>query len=124
MPAFIANYAPSNEWQYADANDITDTTAVEVKAAPGANKRHRVVAVQLTNTDTAVGTVVQVLSGASTVLANLWVGPYVAAAPGGAGQCAIFPLPLRATANEAIQVKCVTTSAQVRCSVQGYTETC
>ena len=118
----LANGAPINEWQYASAADITDTTAVEAKAAPGTGKRHRVVAVQVTNSDTAVGTVVRVLS-ASTVLANLHVGPYVAAAPGTSYAQAVFPLPLRGGSNEAINVDCVTTSAQVRVSLQGYTET-
>lgn len=107
------------DWQYADANDIADTTAVEVAAAPGTGKRNYVTAIQVTNTDTAVGTVVQVLDG-STVIANLHVGPYVAAAPGTSYAQAVFPSPLRCSDNAACNVKCVTTSAQVRTSVQGF----
>jgi hypothetical protein len=110
-----------SDWQYASSADITDTTAVAVAAAPGAAKRHRVVAIQVTNSDTAVGTVVQVLT-ASTVIANLFVGPYVAAAPGVSYAQATFPLPLKGGVNEAINVIAVTNSAQVRVSVQGYIE--
>jgi len=110
------------DWQYADTADITDTTAVVVAAAPGAGKRNYVVGVQVTNSNIAVGTVVQLLSG-STVIANLFVGPYVAATPGNSFAQASFLQPLKGGVNEAINVKCVTTSAQVRTSVQGFVAT-
>ena len=108
--------------QYASTSDIADTTAVEVAAAPGAGKRHYVVAIQVTNSDVAVGTVLQILHG-STVIGNLFVGPYVAAAPGTSFAQATFPQPLKGAANAAINVACVTTSAQVRVSVQGFVAT-
>jgi hypothetical protein len=112
----------TNDWQYASTADIADDTAVEVAAAPAADQRHYVAAVQVLNTDTAVGTIVQVLHG-STVIGNLFVGPYVAAAPGTNYAQATYPKPLKGAAGAAINVKCVTTSAQVRVAVQGFTAT-
>jgi hypothetical protein len=107
------------DWQYASAADIVDTTAVEVAAAPGSGKRNYVVAIQVGNSDTAVGSFVRILSGA-TVIANLFVGPFVAAAPGSSYAQATFPQPLKGADNAAINVDVVTTSAQVRVSVQGF----
>jgi hypothetical protein len=122
MHQFITN-AIVGIWQFASTSDIADTNAVEAAAAPGSGKRHRVTAVQINNTDTAVGTVVNIRSG-TTVLASLFVGPFVAAAPGSAGSAATYPMPLIGSDNGNINVICVTTSAQARVSVQGYTELC
>lgn len=121
MSPFITS-APINDWQYASAADITDTSAVEVAAAPGAGKRHRVTGVHVVNSDIAVGSYVQVLSG-STVMWTGFVGPFVAAAPGSSVDGDRFIRPLKGGTNEAINVIVVTTSAQVRVSLQGYTET-
>lgn len=110
----------AGDWQYADAADVTDTNAVEAVAAR-AGYRHRVCAIQATNTDTAVGTVIQIRTG-TTVIGNIFVGPFVAAAPGGEGAYVTFPMPLKGTVGENINFICVTTSAQVRCSLQGVSE--
>lgn len=117
MPAAIIN-----EWQYASTSDIADTTPVEVKAAPGAANRHRVTGIHVVNSDTAVGTYVQLLSG-STVIWTGFVPPYIAAAPGTNVDGDQFVKSLIGGLNEAINVACVTTSAQVRVSVQGVTVT-
>jgi hypothetical protein len=112
----------TNDWQYASSADITDTTAVEVQAAPGATQRNFVVAAQFTNSDATIGTVVQILSG-STVIGNAYVGPQIATTGSMNGYGLVFPKPLKGGLNEAINVKCVTDSAQVRVSVQGFTAT-
>ena len=108
-----------NEWQYTSPADITDTTAVEVVAAKSGH-RHRVHGVHFVNSDIAVGTYVQVLSGA-TALWTGFVGPFVVAAPGANSDGDQFQRPLIGGSGEAINVVCLTTSAQVRASVQGVT---
>lgn len=117
----LMTHAMISDWQYASTADIADTTAVEVAAAPGSARRHRVVGVDIHNSDIAVGTVVNVRSG-TTVLWSGFVSPYVAAAPGASHIGASFLLPLKGGVNEAINVICVTTSAQVRVSLQGFVE--
>lgn len=106
------------QWQYVTAADITDTNAAEAQAAPGAERRHYVTAVQVANSDTTPGTYVHVLSG-STVLWTGFVSNYVVAAPGSSYIQATFPQPLMGGVNEAINVK-ADTAAQVRFSVQGF----
>lgn len=108
------------QWQYASSADITDTTPVAVKAAGGSGKRHLVTGVHFVNSDIAVGSYVRVLSG-STVIWNGFVGPFVAAAPGSSVDGEQFNTPLVGGDNEAINVDVVTTSAQVRVSIQGVT---
>lgn len=108
------------EWQYTSPSDITDTTPVVVAAAPGAGKRHRVTGVHFSNSDTAVGSNVQILSG-STAIWTGFVGPFVAAAPGSSNDGDQFAKSLIGGENEAISVVVLTTSAQVRASVQGVT---
>ena len=120
MSALITN-APVGDWQYASSADITDTNAVDVAAAPGAGRCHRVTDVTINNSDTAVGTVVNVRSG-TTVLWSGFVSPFVAAAPGVSHISHSFVRPLKGGNNEAINVICVTTSGQVRVSLCGYTE--
>lgn len=109
-----------SDWQYASSADIVDTNAVTVSAAPGTTLRNYVSGVDVHNSDIAVGTVVNVLSG-STVIWSCFVSPFVVAAPGSShvGRC--FVQPLKGGANEAITVQCVTTSAQVRVALQGFT---
>ena len=110
----------AGNWQYASAADITDTTAVEVVAAK-AGYRHRVTGAHAINTDTAVGTIVQIRTG-TTVIGNLFVAPFVAAAPGDSTDDDEYSMPLIGDVGANINVICVTTSAQVRVSLQGVTE--
>ena len=120
MSALITN-APIGDWQYASTADIADTSAVDVAAAPGAGKRHRVTDITMNNTDTAVATLVQVRTG-TTVLWTGFLAPYIAAAPGVNQIDRSFVRPLKGDDNATINVICVTTSAQVRVSICGYTE--
>ena len=110
----------AGDWQYASTADITDTNAVEVVAAK-TGYRHRVCAIQAHSSDTAVGTVVNILTGA-TVIGSIFVGPFVVAAPGSATVCATYPVPLKGAVSANINVQAVTTSAQLRVSLQGVTE--
>jgi hypothetical protein len=106
-------------WQYVSPAEIADTADDEVVAASSGN-RHYVTSLQICNTDTAVGTVV-VVKSASTVIWAGMVGPYVAAAPGSSYSQAVFPIPLRGAVGEALNVACLTNSAQVTFNAQGYT---
>ena len=116
MPSITA----AADWQYASTADIADTTAVEVVAAK-TGYRHRVCAIQAHNTDTAVATIVNILTGA-TVIGSIFLPPYIAAAPGDHYVQATYPMPLIGAVGANINVVCVTTSAQVRVSVQGVTQ--
>lgn len=111
---------PGSEWTYPSAGAITDQTAVEIKAAVS-GKRNYLLALQLSNTDATVGTIVQVLS-ASTVLWQFYLAPQIAATNGQNGVAITFPTPLRSATGEALNVKCVTTSAEVYANAQGYTD--
>lgn len=104
----------AGDWQYASTSDIADTNAVEVIAAR-TGYRHRVCAIQATNNDATVVTVVQIRTG-TTVIGNIQL-----AAVNGFVQ-ATFPMPLKGDVSANINVICVTTSAQVRVAVQGITE--
>ena len=110
----------AGDWQYASSADITDDVAVEVVAAK-TGYRHRVLAIQAHNTDTAVATIVNIRHG-TTVIGSIFLPPYIAAAPGNHFQSVIFPMPLKGDVSANINVICVTTSSQTRVSVQGVTE--
>jgi len=110
---------PATSWQYVSPAEIADTADDEVKAAV-VGSYHYVCAVQISNTDVTVGTMV-VVKSASTVIWAGFVSPYVAAAPGVSYIEAVFPKPLRSAVSEAINVACLTTSAQVTFCAQGFT---
>jgi hypothetical protein len=113
--------SPYNDWQYASAADIADTNAVEAVAAV-TGYRHRVTDITLNNTDATVSTLVQIRSG-TTVLWTGFLENFVTAAPGGGTQIdRSFVRPLKGDSGGNINVICVTTSAQVRASICGYTE--
>ena len=112
---------PGNEWVYASAGAISDTNAVELKAAV-TGKRNYLCALQLSNTDATVATIVQIISGASTVLWQFYIRPQIAATQGENGIPIEFPVPLRSATGEALSVKAVTTSAELYVNAQGYTD--
>ena len=114
LPGVVANI-----WSYASPADIEDTAADEVKAAKS-GYRHHVGSVQISNSETDVGTYVSILSG-STLLWIGFVNPFVVAAPGSSHIAAAFNPPLMGGIGEAINVACATTSAKVRACVQGFT---
>lgn len=94
-------------------SDIADTTSTEIKAAGGGSIRHYITAITVSNTDLTVVSLVQVLCAATVV----WSGP--AAALGG-GYSVSLPTPIRCGANEAVNIKPVTTSAEIRASITGF----
>lgn len=106
-------------WSYVSPADVADTAADEAKAAK-VGYRHHVGSVQVTNSDTGVATLVNILSG-STVLWTGFIGLYLAAGPGSNYIAAVFNPPLRGGLGEAINVINTTDSAQTRYNVQGFT---
>ncbi len=110
---------PEVNWQYVSPSEIADTNDDEVVAAV-VGKKHYVTGVQISNTDTSVATYVVVKSG-STVIWKGFLGPYIAATPGSGYIDATFLHPLEGAAGEAINVACLTSSAQVTFCAQGYT---
>lgn len=111
---------PETRWQYVSPAEIADTSDDEVIAA-AAGKYHYVTGIQLSNTDTSVATYVVLKSGASTVIWKGFLVPYIAATPGPGYIQAVFPVPLKCALGEALNVACLTSSAQVTACVQGFT---
>lgn len=92
---------------------ITDTTRTAVIAAPGAGVRNYVTHLLITNSHATVGTYVKVEDGTTEIY-----GGY--AAPAGGGFSVTLPVPLRLSANTALNVTCGTTGANVYASASGY----
>lgn len=102
-------------WQYAGVTGgITDTADVAAKAAAGASVRNYVSAIQYLNTAAVASEIV--IKDGSTVI---WRGyaPASMLTPA----TVVFPVPLKSTANTAINVAMVTTATATRVSVQGFT---
>jgi hypothetical protein len=105
---------PASRWNYAGATGgIVNTTPVAVAAAGGAGVRNYVAAIQYMNS-AATASEIEIRDG-STVI---WRG-YVPASMTVAANV-IFPVPLRGTANTAINVALLTTATATRVSAQGY----
>lgn len=92
---------------------ITDTTRTQVIAAQGAGVRLYITHVIVTNSHATVGTYVKIEDGSTEIY-----GGY--AAPAGGGFAITLPVPLRLTANAALNVSCGTTGANVYASASGY----
>lgn len=93
---------------------ITNTSDTAVIAAQGAGVRIYVTHFVVFNTDSSVGTQVNIKDGATTI--------YSVYAPAQGGQVSVtLPAPLRLTANTALNAACVTTSAEVIVSASGFT---
>lgn len=103
---------PENTWTTCLAADITDTTSTSVKTAT-ASIRHYVTSVSVSNMDATVATRVNILDGATVI----WSCP--AAALGG-GCTQSFPVPLRGTANTALNAQPTVTSSESRVCLSGY----
>jgi hypothetical protein len=103
---------PDNYWKYASATAVEDTDDVALKAAV-TGKCSYLCAIQVYNKDASVGTVVVVKDGSTVV----WAG-YVAAAGGHTE--VNFDTPIKGTAATALNFACITTSAEVIVSAQGY----
>jgi hypothetical protein len=105
---------PASRWNYAGATGgITNTTAVALAAAGGTGVRNYLAALQYMNS-AATASEIEVRDG-STVI---WRG-YVPASMTVAANV-IFPVPLRGSANTALNVALLTTATATRVSAQGY----
>ncbi len=86
------------------SNEINDTTAVELLAAPGTNIRYLITDVMVTNSNTSSGSLIQILDGDNNVL---WQG-YAAAESGWSKN---FRKPIVVTSNKSVKGKCGSTLA-------------
>lgn len=105
---------PGSRWQFAGATGgIVNTTAVALNAAAGAGVRNYVSAIQYFNS-AAVASEIEIRDG-STVI---WRGfvPASMTLPAAVN----FDVPLRGTANTAMNVALATTATATRVSAQGY----
>lgn len=104
----------ASRWQFAGVTGgITDTSDVAIAAAAGASLRNYLTAIQFANTGIASEIVVK--DGATVI----WRG--YALATTGDQQSVTFPVPLKGTANTALNVAMITTASATRVSAQGYT---
>jgi hypothetical protein len=108
-----------NGWSYAAASGgIEDTADVAIKAAAGAKRYNYLNGLQLMNRDASVGTEVVIKDG-STVLWRTYLAPVLT----GSAPVPIsvsFNPPLVGSNNTALNVACITTSAQVYVNAQGF----
>lgn len=94
--------------------DITNTSDTSVIAAQGSGVRTYITQITAFNSHATVATRVNIKDGATTIYSC-----YLAAA---GGQVSItLPVPLRGTANTAVNAACVTTGSNVVVSISGYT---
>jgi hypothetical protein len=105
---------PASPWYYAGATGgIVDTTAVDITPAGVAGQRYFLSNLQYANTGTASEIVIQSKAGPTII----WRG-YAPA--GGVETWIEFDPPLQSPANDALQVKMVTTASATRVSAQGF----
>lgn len=116
LPTLVQPFVvPGSRWNYAGATGgIVNTTAVPLSAAAGAGVRNYVAAVQYFNS-AAVASEIEIRDG-STVIFRGFV-PASMTVP----VQIVFPVPLRGTANTAMNVALGTTATATRVSAQGYT---
>ena len=111
----IMPYALAASFISAVTAKIEVDTVIALFASAGGSLRNYVTSLLVTNSDATVGTLVEIRDGTTTVL---WRGY---AAPAGGGFACTFPVPLKGTAATAINVYCMTASAEVYISGAGYT---
>jgi hypothetical protein len=105
---------PELEFSYASAaGGVVNTTDVVLAAAAGAGLRRYLKSMTLSN-NSATATEV-VVKDASTVI---WRGHLPANAP---NYCVNFDIPIKTSANAALNFACITTAAAVYVNAQGYT---
>jgi hypothetical protein len=92
---------------------ITGTSDTSVIAAAGAGVRNYITNILVTNSHATVSTVVEIKDGTTV----LYRGYALAA---GGGFAVTLPVPLRGTANTAINAACITTASNVYVSCSGY----
>lgn len=103
---------PEADWQYAATLTTNTSTAMQAAGGAGIKKYCTGFTYQGTN---ATATVLNILRG-STVIHSV-SAPASMADP----VSILFPTPLQTAANEALNVQCVTTGANVLVNAQGYT---
>lgn len=107
-------YAIPEKFTYGSVSAaMTGTTDAAVIAAPGANLRLYITQITITNDHATVGTVVNIKDGTTTMYK-------VFAAAAGGGATITLPVPLRLTANTALNAANVTTGSSVYVSASGY----
>lgn len=113
----VLPYANPENFVQASSAAITDTTSTAILAAAGASVRNYVTSFTVINTSATTGTRVDVLDGA-TVIDRVYVGT---TSTGMNNATVMLPIPLKGTANTAINAQCTTTGANVFVSANGYT---
>ena len=93
---------------------ITTTANTSVIAAQGAGVRIYVTQILVTNESSGIGTVVEIKDGTTVMYRGF-------AAKAGGGFSLTFPVPLRLTANTALQAANITTGSSTYVSASGYT---
>jgi hypothetical protein len=106
----------SGDWSYAAASGGMTTTADAVlRAAQGAGFRNVITGIQLINRHATVATEVVIKDG-STIIWRMELGA-VTLTPVDIK----FNPPLKASANAALNVACITTGSKVYANAQGFT---
>jgi hypothetical protein len=109
----VLPYSNPENFLAGKTSDITGTSDTAVIAAQGAGVRLYITQIVVVNSHATVGTWINVKDGATTI--------YTAyAAPAGGGFALTLNVPLRLTANTALNVACETTGSNVRASASGY----
>ena len=106
-------YALNQNFIAGSTSDITGTSNTSVIAAQGAGVRIYVTHLMATNGDTTTATFVNFKDGTTTLYSGY-------AVEDGGGFSVTLPVPLRLTANTALNCAAETTGATVRCSASGY----
>lgn len=111
--------ALADGWAYAAASGgIQDTSDVAIKAAAGVGRCNYLSSIDLMNSDVSVATEVVVKDG-STVIWRTYL-PALAASTAPVPFTREFDPPLAGSRNTALNVACITTSAQVYVNAQGF----
>jgi hypothetical protein len=107
--------AAASRWQYAGVTGgITNTSDVALAAAAGSGVRNYLTGIQFKNTSATASEIV--VKDGSTVI---WRGH--AGASMAQMECITFPVPLKGTANTALNVAMITTATATIVSAQGFT---
>jgi hypothetical protein len=106
-------YSPPDYFIAGKTAAITDTTRTQVIAAQGAGIRIYITHILVTNSHDTVGTLVKIEDDTTEIYSGY-------AAPVGGGFSITLPVPLKLTANKALNVSCGTTGANVYVSASGY----
>ena len=109
----IVSYSDHGSYVSGFTSDITGTSDTAVIAAQGAGVRIYVTHILVTNSHASTGTFVNIKNGSTTIYTGY-------AAAGGGGFSATLPVPLRLSANTALNAACATTASNVRVSASGF----